>query len=353
MKPPMLVSASIAGVMLSSVAARLVTLEPNATFPDTGASVVKTYGPFDAGIRFNEAIVSWNVDSPAGAALKVEARAVLGTHETKWYTVGDWAADTKLHPRASVEGQRDQDGTVETDTLSLKAPADKLEVQVTMSTLAAGPKPVLKFLSVCFSDTGVATEDTAAKSPAWGKVIDVPERAQNNYPNGGVLCSATSVSMLLDFYSKFLNRPELDHDVPEVEAGVWDSVYKGAGNWPFNTAFAGSFPGMRAYVSRFSAIADLEKWIDAGFPVACSVSFDMLRGKPLSPDEQGHLVVLVGFTPEGDPIFNDPAFTDQVRKPYKRSDFEKAWLYSHRTVYLVYPSGARIPDPTGELWASP
>jgi len=343
----MLLPASIA---LAASIARFASIEPNAVFPEMGSPSVKSFGPFDAGMDFNEAIVSWNVDNPATAALKVEARAVQGTHVTKWYTMGDWASDTKLHPRASVNDQRDADGTVDTDTLHLQSPGQKLEIQVTMNTLAAGPKPVLKFLGVSFGNTAEQTADMPVSCPAWGRTIDVPERAQNNYPNGGVLCSATSVSMLLDYYSHNLNRPEMDRDVPDVEAGVWDSVYKGAGNWPFNTAFAGSFTGMRAYVARLTAISDLEKWIEAGFPVACSVSFDMLRGKPLSPDEQGHLVVLVGFTPDGDPIFNDPAFADQVRKPYKRADFEKAWLYSHRTVYFVYPVGVPIPDSADGLW---
>jgi hypothetical protein len=62
------------------------------------------------------------------------------------------------------------------------------------------------------------------------------------------------------------------------------------------------------------------------------------------------LVVLVGFTAEGDPIFNDPAKRDEVRRTYKRANFEKAWLYSDRAVYLVYPDGTRLPDDPDRLW---
>jgi hypothetical protein len=140
-----------------------------------------------------------------------------------------------------------------------------------------------------------------------------------------------------------LGRPALDKDVPEVETNVWDPIYDGAGNWPFNTAYLGSFPELTSYVSRLTCIKDLEDLIAEGIPVACSVSFDMLRGRPLSPKESGHLVLVVGFTEDGTPVFNDPAFKDGVRKTYPREDFERAWNYSARTVYIVHPIGTSLP----------
>ena len=134
---------------------------------------------------------------------------------------------------------------------------------------------------------------------------------------------------------------------------MWDPIYKGAGNWPFNTAYAGSFEGLSAYVSRFEGFGNLESWIEKGLPVICSVSFDLLRGLPLSPTESGHLVVLVGFTKDGDPVINDPAFKKQVRKIYPRHDFENAWKYSKRTVYLIYPSDCQLPEDPNNLWTVP
>lgn len=321
--------------------AALLAIRPDLTFPDPGTPLTKSFAPLTPGFAWNQAIVSWNVENPATAALKVEARAWRGDVPTKWYTLAEWAADTTKAPRVSVKGQKDADGDVDTDTLVLKAPADRLELRATLTNLADGARPRLRLLTASFLDSKVKTVDQPVPSPAWGKTIDVPMRAQGDYPNGGVLCSATSTSMLLDHYSHVLNRPELDHDVPEVEANVWDSVYDGAGNWPFNVAYSGSFPGMRAYVARFAGISDLEKWIDAGLPVACSVSFDMLKGAPTGGS--GHLVVLVGFTKEGDPVINDPARRGDVRHVYKRADFERAWLYSKRTVYIVHPEDAKPP----------
>jgi len=329
---------------------RLVALEPNLVFPANGKETVKVFTNLQPGIPFREMIASWNVEPAQSALLKVEVRAHGEGFETKWYTMGQWDLDGKAGPRGSVNGQLDENGTVDTDTLELNKDAASLDARVTLKTVGNGPSPQLRLLTFSFTNKvkePVLPEDS---SSAWGKTIDVPQRAQGNYPNGGVLCSATSMSMILWHYANQLGKPEMNKDVPEVEEHVWDPVYKGAGNWPFNTAYAGSFPGMRSYVARFSSIHDLETWIDAGFPVICSVSFDMLRGLPLSPTESGHLVVLVGFAKDGNPVLNDPAFKNQVRRTYKRSDFEKAWLYSRRTVYLVYPEDAKIPADTDGLW---
>lgn len=353
---------SIFAMVISSglINKRLIAVEPNLDYGAPGVEVVKEFDSIEPGIPFREMIASWNVAHAESAYLKVEVKAHGDAFVSKWYTMGQWTLAPGTEPRGSVKGQADSDGTVDTDTLQLKHDAKSLDVRVTLKSVHDGPAARLKLLTFSFANgqadasanvPGGAHSQTLA--PAWGKTIDVPERAQNNYPNGGVLCSATSMSMVLWYYANQLGKPEMNKDVPEVEEHVWDPVYKGAGNWPFNTAYAGSFPGIRSYVARFESISDLETWISAGFPVICSVSFDMLRGLPLSSTESGHLVVLVGFTKDGEPIFNDPAFKNQVRKSYKRSDFEKAWRYSNRTVYLVYPEGAKIPRDTEGLWFSP
>jgi len=328
---------------------RLVSVAPDLLFPEQGESSTVVYSDLTAGGAFNEVIASWNVQKAEQAAMSLDVRAHTPTGTTKWYRLGNWSLDGVHADRASVEKQKDLDGNVFTDTLHLAKPADTFDIQVTMKTLGDGPRPELKLLTLSFTGGKSAMNDHPVRSAAWGKVIDVPKRAQGDYPNGGVLCSATSTSMLLAHWAKQLNRPEIDRDVPDVVTGVWDKVYDGAGNWPFNTAFMGSFEGMRAYVSRLSSIADLEKWIAADLPIACSVDFDQLRGKP-SAAGSGHVVVLVGFDENGDPIFNDPAKKGIVRFTYKRSDFELAWLYSNRTVYIVHPDAVKPPEGGRGMW---
>lgn len=329
---------------------RLVSLHPDLVLPKSGGSIIKEFQGIQPGFDFTEMIPSWNIANSSGVAMKLEVRAHVAKGMTKWFTMAEWSLDSKRYPRHSIKGQRDEDGTVDTDTLDLKKTATSLDARVTLTTLEENSKAKLKLLTFAFTKAGEDSVPVMLHSSSYGKCIDVPQRAQGNYPNGGVLCSPTSVSMMLWHYSTVLKKPELNKDVPEVENHVWDEVYKGAGNWPFNTAYAGSFDELVSYVTRMDGIGNLEAWIDKGLPVICSVSFDLLRGLPLSPTESGHLVVLVGFTKDGDPIINDPAFKKQVRKVYPRHDFEQGWQYSKRTVYLIYPKGSLLPDDPNRLW---
>ena len=109
-----------------------------------------------------------------------------------------------------------------------------------------------------------------------------------------------------------------------MAAGVFDHHFKKAtGNWAFNTAFAGNLEGLRAYVTRFSDISELEDWIAAGIPVIISARYDLLQDGR-ADDFNGHLTVCRGFTDSGDLIINDP-WTDvkveSVCHVYKRATY--------------------------------
>jgi len=155
---------------------------------------------------------------------------------------------------------------------------------------------------------------------------------------------------VMTWWSQKLNRPELDRDVPEVADAVYDANWHGTGNWPFNTAYAGSYRGMRGYVTRLSDVSELEDWIARGIPVGLSVCYDRLRGK--GPGPNGHLVVCVGFTGEGDPIINDPGTSKNVRKTFPRKNLIYAWSYSRNAVYLIYPENAKVPKDRFGHWDS-
>lgn len=326
-----------------------------------------TLPPIETGFDWNEAIVSWNVGRSERAALKIEAQAVFPDRESRWFTVAEWTGDLHAGARHSVLEQSDADGKMDTDTLHLNAPCRSLRLRVTTRQVSPGEAPVLKLLAVSFSNTAVETEDEPPFKAAWGKTLEVPERSQMTYEHGKLgydparvsstfetwfknvkseqYCSPTSSSMILDYWAKRLGREELNVDVPEVVAGVFDEKYPGTGNWPFNTAYMGSFEGMRSYVARLRSVADLERLIDKGVPVVCSVAYNLLKatGKPRGGD--GHLVVLVGFTKDGDPIFNDPGRSD-VRQIYRREDLAKAWAPSH-TVYIAHPETVKLPTQLG------
>lgn len=306
----------------------------------------------DAGIDWNEFVPSWNANATEGAHVVIGARAIYPDKSTKYFVMGDWSPDDKDRPRASMDHQKDDDGTVSTDTLRLRNTARKVQLEIVLKPGKDAKLPELRFLGAAFSNTNEPMAEDAPNKSAWGKVIeDVPQKCQGSYEGGGGWCSPTSLTMTLNYWGNKLNRTDLQKDVPEVAAGVFDKVFNGTGNWPFNSAYAGSFPGIRSYVTRFASINELENWIAAGYPVICSGNLPVFRGKPLPPNDPGHLVVLVGFTAEGDPVFNDPA-RQEVRQTYKRADFVKGWNGSNRTVYLVYPEDAKVPEDPGHHWFS-
>lgn len=316
----------------------------------TPSTLVLTSRELPTRIHWNELIVSWNAEAPAGTGLVVEARAIYPDHATKWFNLGFWSTDPPRNPRRSVKGQKDADGNVDTDTLILTQSADRVQVRVTL-TGERGRKPKLKFLSLSLLDHRRKPAALPPNRKAWGRLVEVPERSQMAYANGDKICSPTTISMLLAYWSRRLDRPGLNCDVPAVVEGVMDPVWGGTGNWVFNTAFAGSFRGLRAYTARLSDVAELEDFIARGIPVGLSLCYNRLRGKSRVPS--GHLVVCVGFTKRGDPIINDPGTSKHVRKVFPRANLIDAWEYSRNTVYLVYPVNTLLPRDRFGHWESP
>lgn len=297
-------------------------------------------------ILWDELVISWNAVTPPGTALQLEARSLYPGRATPYYTLGHWSEDT-VGRRESVTDQKDEDGDVKTDTLVLKLPANRLQLRVSLFGADERIVPRLKLIGLSLLDSKASLTAQPSNKAAWGRSLPVPERSQLSYQGGRDWCSPTTVSMVLAYWSGVLKRPELDADVPQVAAGVYDRNWPGTGNWPFNTAFAGKFDGMRAYVTRLGDVAELETLVAAGIPPVLSVSYDLLYGR--LPDKgNGHLIVCVGFTKTGDAVVHDPWADflkgDKVRQLIPRQNLARAWTHSRRTVYLIYPESWTVPE---------
>jgi hypothetical protein len=289
-------------------------------------------------------VLSWNVPAAAGIGWKFEARPLPAAPGQGFYVLGWWSSDPgSSHPRESVSGQKDEWAEVQTDTLVLRQPAEAVEVRVTCHGSTVGGRFALSFLGLSFLDNRVPPPLLEPNRAAWGRELPVPERSQAAYPEGiSAWCSPTSLTMLLAYWAAQLERPELALEVPIVARNVHDPQWPGTGNWSFNMAYAGSFPGVRAYVTRLAAVSELEDWIAAGVPVAVSLSYNLLRGQPRDRSD-GHLVVVRGFTEEGAVIVNDPGVGRGIRRVFTRANLIQAWAVSHHTVYLVFPQDRVTP----------
>lgn len=278
---------------------------------------------------FNALIPSWNVTGSTTSPVTVEVRVRRpGGRWTRYFSFGEWRA---AGPRASRAVTRTADGTVNTDTLALPFRADAFQFRVT-----AGAGTQVRLLSFNTSDTDLRFREqgAAGQAAAWNRVLKVPGLSQMTYPDGGpVWCSPTSVSMLLGFWKKPVR-------VPDAAKGTLDAVYGGFGNWPFNTAYAGT-QGLQAFVTRLGSLRDAEAYLRQGLPLAVSVRFRAgeLPGAPLSWSD-GHLMVLTGFDAQGNPVVNDPAAPSDasVKRTYPRSTFERLWLnHAGGMAYVMAP----------------
>ena len=296
-----------------------------------------------AAFDFDELIASWNAETPTGTWVEVLVRAKLDGRWTEWYNLGIWASGLETIQRHSVRDQSDDDGRVAVDTLKIsdnKATANAYQLKVRLFSVDGVATPSVRYLSAAYSTTPTKnSEPSTGNSEYWNTLLAVPECSQMVYPDGGnVWCSPTSTSMIVSYWENYAGPCE--PAVRAAVAGIYDWIYDGTGNWPFNTAYAATH-GLQGSVRRFSSMDEIEAWVAQGAPVAISFSWGkgQLTGAAVT-SSAGHLSVVVGFDSQGNPIVNDPAADSDgdVQRTYLRSELEPLWLEnSGGTVYLIKP----------------
>ncbi|MFP2910622.1 C39 family peptidase [Pyxidicoccus sp. 3LFB2] len=298
---------------------------------------------------FTSVVPSFDALTPPGTWLKVTLAARIDGTWTKDYALGVWAFDKEPVARHSVNGQRDDDAVVSTDTLNLKRRADALRMTVWLYSSRPDVTPRVRAVAAAVSDKHGLPGDAVSDRKAWGTVLDVPGYSQMLYPDGGpVWCSPTSVTMLLGYWGQKLGRSELRTTVPASADRTYDWAYEGTGNWTFNTAYASAMGdgALHGMVLRLDSFTQVERLIAAGIPVSISIAYEegTLTGSPVRRSD-GHLIVVKGFTAEGDVVVNDPAFkTDEaVGVTYKREQLWQAWRHSRHAAYVLWPAGTALP----------
>jgi hypothetical protein len=332
------------------------------------------------GFGLTELVASWNATTPGRSWIEVKVRGTSAGAPTKDYVLGRWAAADPadgggIH-RTSVTGQGDAVATVYTDTLATRTGYTLTDWQLVVSRfspVATGEVPTVAFVGAMAS----ALPDTkkvprSPNGPACGTELPVPSYSQEvhagHYPqwdNGGeAWCSPTSTAMVVAYWragptgteTSWVDPP-IDPQVDFTARNVFDYTYDGAGNWPFNTAYAATRAGLRGFVTRLRSLTEAEAFIDAGIPLVVSVSFSKGELKGAGYSTNGHLMVIRGFTAAGDVIANDPAShliadDTQVRVIYDRQQFENVWVpHSGGIAYVIAPVSHPLPKaPTEANW---
>ena len=332
---------------------------------------VWTSPPVAAPFGATEVVPSWDIATPPGTWVLVELRGeVAGAGRwTRWWDLGHWTAGDDAAAgdirRTSVPGQADEDVKVSVDALRTRAGRTLSAWQLRLTLLrpadaAAGPtvRWAGAIASALPDEAGPVSEFTLGREV----LVDVPLHSQElhrghhpEYDGGGeAWCSPTSLTMVLEHWGRHVDpalldwvrpQPHTDPQVDHVARSVYDVAYCGAGNWAFNTAYAGQL-GLDAFVTRLRSLAEAELLVAAGIPLVTSVAFGegALHGADYVTD--GHLVVVVGFTAEGHVVVNDPAAptTEAVRRVYDRAQLERAWLGKPGgTVYVIRDPAVPLP----------
>ena len=306
----------------------------------------------------SELVASWNADTPAGTWLQVE---LLGTYTdgsaTPAYVMGRWTAGDGPEDirRTSVDDQGDGKSSIWTDTFAIDdtAAGPLLASYRLRLTLFRKPgsdlTPTVWRLGAMASDIPDRfTVPASVPGRAAGIELPVPAYSQNihkgqypEYDNGGeAWCSPTSSTMAIEYWGRGPTAEQLawvdpSYADPQVDQGArytYDYQYEGCGNWPFNAAYAATYPDMQGVITRLRSLGDVETLISAGIPVITSQSFLASELDGAGYGTSGHLMCLVGFTADGDVVANDPASDSDaaVRNVYKRAQFETVWLRTKR-----------------------
>ncbi len=347
---------------------------PTSTY-DTATWASPTIEP---GFAIAELVASWNATTPPGTWLEVRARTVTRDGGGSWFVMGRWAGDDPadggaIH-RCSVPGQVTPGATIRTDTLATNGSPDLVawQLELTLFRLAGtSATPSVTLLGAMVAgppEKGPHPPSALGPASALGLELDVPPLSQEvhrgHYPQwdagGEAWCSPTSVAMVLAFWGTGPTpadaawvAPPVDAVVDHAARQVFDHAYEAAGNWPFNTGYAARF-GLVAFVTRLRSLTEAEAFVAAEIPLVASVSFDESELTGAGYSTGGHLLVVRGFTRDGDVVVNDPAShlladNARVRAVYDRAELEAAWLRgSGGIVYVVHPPTVPLPQPPAQ-----
>jgi hypothetical protein len=262
-------------------------------------------------------VLSWNTHAPSGRLAFRLLRA--GVPAGEWLDYAEWRPTGAKSLSPQHEGTR-----VDIDVIAAVQPFDGVEVRArdVEFELVAFSSPVRSRPSLPYARDAL--------------ILDVPARSQYQGSDERGWCSPASLSMLHAYFG-------IDRTVAQTAQNVFDRAYNGTGNWAFNVAYSGRL-GLRGVVAHFSNLDHAQRLIERSIPLAISYSWrdGELPGAPLDHSD-GHLVVLRGFTRDGDCAVNDPA-APKISVVYSRAAIEHIWQRNQGVAYVVAPIGIEYAD---------
>lgn len=266
---------------------------------------------------FDRLVLSVSAKLDKKAALLLQASIKTEKGWSPFYKLSYISQDYKK----SFLEQKDNFAQTNIDELLIKKGASAFKYKITVLG-----KAKIDLISVSVCKKGAKYDKTLAEDTLDLKnfELDLNPKSQKEFEDKklrNIICSATSLAMVLDYFGKLTNLKAVCQGVKDEQTGIF-------GNWPLNIAYA-SQQGLKGAVLHCASLAQAEGEILQARPLIVSIAFKNCALKN-SPQKQtdGHLVVLAGFDEKGNPIVYDPAAPSAktVRRVYDRKQFAQAWL---------------------------
>jgi hypothetical protein len=284
----------------------------------TGAETV-------ADFPFTELVPSWNAVTPkdTGVFFHVRTRDARSRAWSPWLFVGRWGRT--VHSRSGERLPNDRivrfaQGAVRIDMpfVLLRQPADAYQVRATLQSFDLDPaiSPSVRRLAIAYSGVVPGQAERArllgpgGPGQGWARDLPVPQISQYDAPPTLRLsvCLPACVTMVLAYWKE-------DRSLVKNALAVYDPDTGMFGNGARAVARAGEL-GLDAWVQRVRDWDQVKAMIGRGQPVIAAVRVE--AGE--------HLIVVRGFTRDGDVIVNDPLERGQGGMIRKADELGRAWL---------------------------
>lgn len=278
---------------------------------------------------FKRLVVSWNTKTFIHTTSEVWIRVRTANGWSMWFSYGKWTTDGMN--TGSFSGQKDSIAQLSIDELIItQGYGEAIQIKATLTRKNAYDQtPILYKIFASLS----SSEKEMPHIPENLSVnLEVPMRSQLLVDGiGNIICSPTSVAMVLEFYGCMLST----EDVAKGTIDNGTSIY---GNWSYNVAYA-SECGFSAFVSYCQSFDDILYYLKQGKPLVASIKTDTVEELPGADQSypSGHLVVIRGFEAGSEGAFvlvNDPATKslERVFRRYPYDAFVKAWRH---LIYVI------------------
>ncbi len=257
---------------------------------------------------FGTMLISWNALCGDGKIEVLVSYEATGGSWSDYFSYGVWSDKNYTSTSKSVNNSF---GKMNVDTfVPSKTTTGNIKYKI-IFTRVGDHIPVVENITISTPTMGTSSPGTYP-SYAWNKVPMRSQHAPENGADGGVMCSATTAAMALEYLGYY-------QTTYETAMGTWDVEFEGYGNWLFSSAEAAAH-GYFTFCDFYTE--DMMKYaLSKGYVLGCSTYLT----------SSGHIVLVVGYeTVDGVDyyIVNDPnvsASNPQVTR-YTCEYFNSVWI---------------------------